>query len=92
MAPTTKLTGEFGVTVIDDNTITVKVTGGLIMLFIVAVMFVVPADMPITFPDESVTPMTGEELVHVTREVMSAVDLSEYVPSAVNGSTWFTTK
>jgi hypothetical protein len=98
--PIAKLSGEFGITAIEDNVtpdvvvgvvevvdaaaITVKGTDGLVIPFKDAVMLAVPAVTPLAKPKSSMVAIGVESLVHVTSELMSAVEPSEYVPVAVN--------
>lgn len=49
-----------------------------------AVMLADPAAMPVARPAAEIVAAVVLELVHVTLEVMSALELSEYVPVPVN--------
>jgi hypothetical protein len=98
--PIAKLRGEFGITAIEDNVtpdvvvgvvevadvavVTVKGTDGLVTPFKDAVMLAVPTVTPLAKPKSSIVAIGVESLVHVTSELRSAVESSEYVPVAVN--------
>ena len=91
--PMIKLAGEAGVTAMEDNEglvvvvaagTTVKGTDWLVIPFNDAVMLAVPDVTPLANPKSSIVAIGVESLVHVTSELMSAVELSEYVAVAVN--------
>jgi hypothetical protein len=91
--PTIKLAGDAGVTAMEDNeglvvvvtaAITVKGTDWLVIPFKDAVMLAVPTVTPLANPKSSIVAIGVESLVHVTSELMSAIEPSEYVPVALN--------
>jgi len=75
----------FGVIAIEVSEITVSVTPGDVTVPNVAVMLVVPLATPVASPPEAViVAVAGVPDAHVTVAVISAVELSLYVPVAVN--------
>jgi hypothetical protein len=64
--------------------ITIRVKLALVTPSRVAVMLVVPAVTPVVKPAELIVAVVEVSLAHVTRELRSAVEPSEYVPVAVN--------
>src|SRR5580765_7470939 len=75
----------FGVIAIDVSEMTVSVTPGEVTVPIDAVICVVPCATPVASPPEAV--MVAVAVVpeaHTTVAVISAVELSLYVPVAVN--------
>ena len=98
--PIAKLRGEFGITAMEDNVtpdvvvgvvevtdvavVTVKITDGLVTPFRSAAILAVPVVTPLANPKSSMVAIGVESLVHVTSELMSTVEPSEYVPVAVN--------
>jgi len=85
VAPTFKCAGDAGVTAIEVIEMTVSVTPGEVTVPIDAVICVVPPATPVASPPEAV--MVAVAVVpeaHVTVAVISAVELSLYVPVAVN--------
>jgi hypothetical protein len=84
VAFTVKLNGEDCLIVMDNNFTTGKVTAWLRMSSKDAVISVLPIVIPVTTPLAEMVAVSVLELVQVTRDVMSAVDPSVYVPVAVN--------
>ena len=86
MLPTATVAGVgFEVIAIEVSEMTVSVTPGDVTVPIVAVICVVPAATPVASPPDAV--MVAVAVVpdaHATVAVMSAVELSLYVPVAVN--------
>ena len=65
------------VEVVDAATTTVKLTGGLVIPDMTAVILAVPASTPAARPVESIVAIPVVSLTQVTCEVMSAVEPSE---------------
>jgi hypothetical protein len=84
VAFTVKLNGDDCLIAMDNNFTTGKVTAWLLMSSRDAVISVLPIVIPVTTPLAEMVAASVLELAQVTREVMSAVDPSEYVPVAVN--------
>jgi len=87
VCPAVRLAGASGVTAIEVSVgagTTVKVTGALVIPDRDAVILVVPTARPAAKPPPVMVATTVLELFQVTCVVMSAVELSEYVPVAVN--------
>lgn len=66
------------------NDITMRATLRLVTPSRVAVILVVPTATPVAKPVELIVAVAGVALTHVTWELTSAVEPSEYVPMAVN--------
>ena len=78
LTPLTGAGGGAGVTTVTTvGAITVKVTGVLFIEDRLAVMLAVPAATPMAKPAELIVATALLSLAQVTREVMSAVELSE---------------
>ena len=84
VAFTVKLNGEDCLMVMDNNFTTGKVTAWLLISSKDALISVLPGTIPVTTPLAEMVAISVSELAQVTRDVMSAVDPSEYVPVAVN--------
>jgi hypothetical protein len=78
------LTEGLGVTAMEVRDITINAMLLLLIPSKVAVMLVVPAATPVAKPVELIVAVAGVALAHVTWELTSAVEPSEYVPIAVN--------
>ena len=67
----------------EDNAITVKVIGELLIPDKAAITLAVPPPMPVTTPYGEMVTTVLSELVQVTQLVIFSVEPSEYVPVAV---------
>jgi hypothetical protein len=81
---TVKLNVEVCLIAIDNNCTTGNVTAVLLILDKAAVISVFPGAKPLAKPLEEMVAAVLFELFQVTLEVISEVDLSEYVPVALN--------
>jgi hypothetical protein len=81
---TVKLKGEDCLIAIDINFTTGNVIAVLLIPDNDAVITVLPADKPVARPVVEMLAADVSELVQVTREVMSEVEPSAYVPVALN--------
>ena len=84
VAFTVKLNGEDCLIAMDNNFTTDKVTDWLLISSKDAVIFVFPIAIPVAIPLTEIVATVVSELTQVTREEMSEVEPSEYVPVAVN--------
>jgi len=82
--PTVILAEETGVAAIEDNTATGNIIAGLVTPDKDAVMFELPVAIALAKPVVDIATILELELAQVTVEVISAVELSEYVPVALN--------
>ena len=67
-----------------------RLRGALVTPYSDAVMFVLPAELPVAEPIAEITATEGSELVHFDSKVQSSCELSEKVASAVNCCVPFT--
>ena len=82
--PTANLSGDDGVTEMDDNIAISNSAGGLVTPDRAAVILVLPTATAVANPTEEIVATVVSELNQVTRELMSVVELFAYVPIAVN--------
>ena len=83
-----ELSGRTGFRVIEERggigVITSSVTAGLVLPKSVPVILLNPGATPVTRPFSFIVATVLSELVQATCDVMSPVELSEYVPAALN--------